>query len=1060
MITCATCGHESSATFRFCPVCGTALAGTPGPTEARKVVTVVFSDVTGSTALGEHLDSETVRTIMARYFGVLRQALERHGGTVEKFIGDAVMAVFGIPYAREDDALRAVRAAAEMRTAVAGLNEELEREFGITIGNRTGVNTGEVVTGDPGAAGALVTGDTVNTAARLEQAAPPNGILLGALTFELVRDAVTAEPVTPVAAKGKAEPVPAFRLEAVRGHAPGRARHLDAPIVGREVELTSLRRAFDDCVSTPACRVAVVVGEAGVGKSRLVEAFLESLDVGTKVLRGRCLSYGQGITYWPIAEALRQGLDITERDTPDDARARIELVVAEAPDSEVVTDHVSSVLGLSTAVVASEDANWAIRRLLFALGTLGPLVLVLDDIHWAEPAMLDLVGRLEEGVANVPVLAVCLTRPQLPERWSPESATLTLRLEPLGDDAAVLLIDRLMGGAGLTAQVRERIATAAQGNPLFIEELISMLVDGGLLRREDDQWVPTTDLAALSIPPTIGALLGARLDQLSTEERGVIRPASVIGQVFYQGAVDDLAGATSRRELDSGYSGLVGKDLIRVESGGLADEAAYRFRHILIRDAAYETLPKAQRAALHEGFTDWLERRIGTRRIEFEEIIGYHLEQAYRYRLELRPETEEARLLAERAANSLAEAGERAFARGDMTAAVGLLARASALLRDQDPRRAAHLPNLATALTALGRYDEAMTVLADATATAERLDDRILSAHAELARLEVLRQTEASWMTGAKERVDQIVRVLESAGEAAGVARASGVLAMLEMYNSFEGAGRALLRAAENARHAGDRRQEVLYLSQAGTPWVFGPGTVEEGIARSEEILRAVRGARSAEGNALANLGMLKAMLGEFHRGRELVAEGCKMLADLGRMVDAVGLRGERMGAIEMLAGDAAAAEREVREAVEFFGRSGDLYFLTSQEAELARALWALGRIEEAEGFSRSSQAHAGPDDLMAQAQWRQTRALVRASTGKGVEAKQLAREAIDVLADTDHIWLRTVGYETLGTVLELCGDPVGAIEALRQALNMWATKGNIVSAEKVRERIHGMTSL
>jgi predicted ATPase/class 3 adenylate cyclase len=1009
--------------------------------------------------MGEHLDSETVRTIMARYFGVLRQALERHGGTVEKFIGDAVMAVFGIPNAREDDALRAVRAAAEMRTAVAGLNQELDQEFGITIGNRTGVNTGEVVTGDPGAAGSLVTGDAVNTAARLEQAAPPNGILLGALTFELVRDAVTAEPVEPVAAKGKAEPVHAYRLEAVRGDAPGRARHLDTPIVAREAELTSLQASFDACVSTPACRLIVVVGEAGVGKSRLVQAFIDSLDAETKALRGRCLSYGQGITYWPIAEALRQGLDITEDDAPDDARARIEIVVAADPDAEIVAHHVSSILGFSTAVVAHEDANWAIRRLLSTLATTGPVVLVLDDIHWAEPAMLELIGRLEEGVTAVPLLTVCMTRPDLLERWSPGSAALTLRLEPLGGDEAVSLIDHLMGGAALAAQVRERIATAAQGNPLFIEELVSMLVEGGLLRREGDRWIPTTDLAALSIPPTIGALLGARLDQLSREERGVLRPASVIGQVFYHGAVDELAGAASRQDMDTGFSGLAGKDLIRAESDGLVNEEAYRFRHILIRDAAYEAVPKAQRAILHEGFADWLEHRIGTRRIEFEEIIGYHLEQAYRYRLELKPETEVERRLAERAAGLLAEAGGRAFIRGDMTAAGGLLARASTLLPGWDPRRAALLPDLATALTALGRYDEAMTVATDAAGMAEKLGDRVLSAHAELARLEVARQIDSSWLPGAKEHVEEIVIVLQAAGDAAGVARASGVVAMLEMYDSVEGAGRALLRAAENARSAGDRRQEMLYLSQAGTPWIIGPGPVAEGVARCEEILEAVRGARSAEGNALANLGMLKAMLGEFDLGRELVAEGCKMLADLGRMVDAIGLRGERMGAIEMLAGDPAAAEREVREAVEFFRRSGDLYFLTSEEAELARALWVQGRFDEAEELSRSSQTHAGPEDLMAQAQWRQTRALVLASAGKRVEAEQLARAAIEVLARTDFIWMKALGSETLGTVLELGGNPFGAIGAFREALEAWETKGNVVSAELLRKKIRELTA-
>jgi tetratricopeptide (TPR) repeat protein len=563
----------------------------------------------------------------------------------------------------------------------------------------------------------------------------------------------------------------------------------------------------------------------------------------------------------------------------------------------------------------------------------------------------------------------------------------------------------------------------------------------------------------MSIPPTIGALLGARLDQLSTEERTVLRPASVIGQVFYHGAVDELTGRAARPDLETGFSGLAGKDLIRVESGGLADEEAYRFRHILIRDAAYEAVPKAERATLHEGFADWLERRVGTRRIEFEEIIGYHLEQAFRYRLELRPETQDERRLAERAAGLLAGSGGRAFARGDMTAAAGLLARASALLPARDPRRAALLPDLATALTALGRYDEAMTAVVDATAIAEERDDRILSAHAELARLEVLRQTESSWFAGAKEHVEEIVRVLEVAGETAGVARASGVLAMLEMYDSCEGAGRALFRAAENAGRAGDRRQETLYLSQAGTPWIIGPGSVVEGIARCEEILEAVRGARSAEGNALANLGMLKAMLGEFDLGRELVAEGCKMLADLGRMVDAIGLRGERMGAIEMLAGDAEAAEREVREAVEFFRRSGDLLFLTSQEAELARALWAQGLFEEAEQFSRSSEAHAGPEDLMAQAQWRQTRALVLASAGKKVEAEQVAREAIDVLTDTDFTWMRSIGYETLGIVLELGGDPPGAIGAFHRALDAWEEKGNLVSAELLRKKIRGLTS-
>jgi class 3 adenylate cyclase len=410
---CPNCGEENPDRFRLCGFCGTALAGAaaappPAPLpveELRKTVTVVFSDLKGSTSLGERLDSESLREVMLRYFEAMSAELERHGGTIEKYIGDAVMAVFGMPAIHEDDALRAVRAAAGMQQALARLNEELLRTWGVQLTNRTGVNTGEVVAGDPSVGQGLVVGDAINTAARLEQAAPANEVLLGALTYRLVRDAVHAEPVEPLELKGKAERVPAFRLIGLKRNdvTPVAA---DALMVGRESELKLLTTAYADSVKGRTLQMVTLVGDAGIGKSRLTREFLASVGDEPLVARGRCLPYGDGITFWPIVEIVREAAGIREEDSAEEARSRLEHLVGD----DKVVERLASATGMASTAFALPELFWGIRRFIEILAERRPLVFVIDDIHWAEATLLDLLEHLLGTDASAAATIVCTSR--------------------------------------------------------------------------------------------------------------------------------------------------------------------------------------------------------------------------------------------------------------------------------------------------------------------------------------------------------------------------------------------------------------------------------------------------------------------------------------------------------------------------------------------------------------------------------------------------------------------------------------------------------------------------
>ncbi len=545
MALCPSCGKKNAEDSQFCSACGSPLQG-EGETEARerrKTVTIVFCDLTGSTSLGERLDSESLRQVMRRYFAAMRSALESHGGTVEKFIGDAVMAVFGVPTLHEDDALRAVRAAADMKAALAELNTELRRRWDTELRTRTGVNTGEVVAGDPSQGESFVIGDAVNVAARLEQSAAAGEVLLGETTYSLVRDAVRAEAVGPLEVKGKSAPLRAYRLLEVAAQAPGVARRLDAPIVGREQELATLEEGFERAVRDRKCELITVLGPAGVGKSRLAQELMARVSARASSLQGRCLPYGEGITFWPVSEVIRQAAGIGHSESAEEANAMIRGLFPEGAVEGRNARHLASAVGLSAAASTPEEIFFATRTLLECLAREQPLVVVFDDLHWAESTFIDLVEYLESYSRDQPVFLLLLARPELREAHPEFVASripTTVVLEPLGEDDSELLVEKLLGEARLADDVSQRITQAAEGNPLFVEELLRMLVDDGLLEKQNGSWRAVGDLSQISMPPTIHALLGARLDRLGAKERGVIEPAAVVGQEFSRGAVVEL----------------------------------------------------------------------------------------------------------------------------------------------------------------------------------------------------------------------------------------------------------------------------------------------------------------------------------------------------------------------------------------------------------------------------------------------------------------------------------------------------------------------------------------
>jgi class 3 adenylate cyclase/tetratricopeptide (TPR) repeat protein len=1055
VLICPSCGEENPDRFRLCGFCGTPLAALPPAEEARRTVTIVFCDLVGSTNLGEILDSEALRGVLRMYFNEMTTLLERHGGLVEKYIGDAIMAVFGMPRAHDDDALRAVRAAHEMQIAMVELNRRLESLWGVTLQHRSGVSTGEVVTGDPNARQRLVTGDAVNLAARLEQAASPMQILIGPATYRLVKDAVEVEPVEPLQLKGKAEPVHAYRVVRVSS-AVGAGRRTDTPMVGRDAELSWLRQAFTRVATTGGLGLVTVLAPAGMGKTRLLDEFTRTIEAPARLLQGRCLSYGEGITFWPLIEIARDAAHIADDDRVDEARRKLGDVLG--PEAADVADRIASVIGLSEVSYPIQETFWAARRLLEVVAASGPLVTVIDDIHWAEPTFFDLLTYLTEAGSDAAVLIVCLSRPELLEQrpsWADERPNAeALTLSALTETESVEVIGNLLGASALDSDTRRRIIEAAQGNPLFVEQMLSMLIDDGLVARDDrGHWAATSSLSGIAIPPTISALLAARLDRLPPSERTALERSSVIGQTFYTDALKHLCPDSLRPAVPDLLGSLTGKELISRAESTFADLEAFQFLHLLIRDAAYSGLLKRTRAELHEKFVDWMEALSNNPGIEYEEILGYHLEQAFLILARLGPVDRHGTQVGQRGAGYLAAAGDRARARGDMPAAAGLLRRSAAMLPADASARPTLLLHAGEALGEMGDFQQAYAVLAQSSEAANLCGDRAVVTTASVVRM-MWHHLASPESMGVQQVVDDATAAiadLEALEAHAGLARAWRLMTHVHFYEGLFGpAEEAATRAIHEAELAGDRVLEVRLLSSLASCALYGPTPAAEAIERCNQVMERSGGDRRTEAVTLCSLSVLEAMRGDASRARGYYQRSRSMLNELGFTFSAA-LTSLTSGPAEMLAGDLVRAEAELRGDYETLLAMGEKGYMSSVAGLLAEVLYAQGRHDEAADFANVCQQTAAPYDVGAQYQWRCIQAKLLADTGRLDEAETLAREGVRLIKTTDQPAIQADGLMSLAIVLGKAGKIDEAAASLHESIALFEQKGDIVSAARGR---------
>jgi class 3 adenylate cyclase len=964
--------------------------------EERKLVSVLFADTVGSTALGAEHDPELVRATMARYFERMRTIADRHGGTVEKFIGDAVMVVFGVPRVHDDDAERAVRAGLAMRDELA----ELNRDLAVELAARVGINSGEAVAETGAASQFLVTGDVVNVAARLQQGADVGEVIVGALTEQLTRIAIEYQAREPIVAKGKATPLRAFTAVRAKSVVPEQARGLPAmraALVGRDRELKLLLDTIERAKAERAVHVFTLLGEPGVGKSRLVGECLARLRDEPVILRGRCLSYGAGITYWPLIEILRIQAGIAGQDDRKSALANVDAhlatVLGSSADLRPVRARLVVLIGLESPAIALPDVapgrvhaeiGWALRRYLEALTADRPAVMVIDDLQWAEPALIEVIDGILDRMRGVPLVLICVARPELTEthpRWSVGRMNAsTMTLEGLDANETTTLISRLLDIDDLPAGLRAQIAARSDGNPLFCEEFLRVLIEDGRVVHEGGRWRATPAAATVVIPETIVALLAASIDRLSAEEKQALQLASIIGERFDLAEVATLAEDASPAALDA----LERKGLI-LEDRALGGAGAMRFKHLLVRDVAYGSIAKADRAPLHERFAQTLEAEAGDRRGEFAEILAHHTEQAFTLSAELRLPRDVLVPRAARAGAAAVALAERAELRGDLTLMERFLAvaeRATAIADDPGLReRSAFLRIRALLLAA--RFDEARPAAIAALAAARETGD--VGRAARIAQTLAVAEMFGGALDDIRQAVDTARELSEAAGDAAGVIKMDAMNLEFHWgagnFSSFVAEGAALI---ERAQALGDQIQAAESMERvAAAARALGRlELADRYTAKAREIgrrlglralLRQLRCGEATGAWYVGDAGVAMAVLDEV--GADAAGDAdANCLVAVGRQRAEI-LEGEGRYEEAVVAGTAALAESV---------RTGERWSRSEIHAHLAANLLRVGRTEDAEAHAAEAAAMVrGPEDISGVAEAELVRGHVLASRGE-----------------------------------------------------------------------------
>ncbi len=1049
---CTACGAELTPAARFCASCGAGVTGDRPEETVRRTVTVVFCDLTGSTALGEARDPELMRSVVTRYFRAVSDVMELYGGTVEKFIGDAVMTVFGVPELHEDDAVRAVRAADAARAAVEALNDTLERDHGLRLAVRLGVESGEVVVGD-GSRGTVATGDAVNVAARLEQVAATGEVVVGPAAWRLVRDVATGERLDPLALKGKSADVAAWRLLSVADERGTERRLVRTRLVGRQRELALLRQTLDRCTAELTCHVVTLLGVPGVGKTRLTATFLDGLPDGTTVLRGRCLPYGDAIGMWPLREMVRTAAGAAPGTTDEVLREQLADLLGDDADAAAVADRLGVLAGRTGAAPTKDETAWAVRRLVEAVGRRGPLVVVVDDVHWADPALIDVLEHLADWVRDASLLLVCVSRPELLDArptWGGGRVNATsLLLSPLGPDDTADLVTALAGDAAVAPDVAARVRDASAGVPLYAEHLFAMLVEDGRVALADGTWTWTAGDASLDAPPTIAAILATRLEHLDRSSRAVLEAASVVGEVFYRGAVVELLDDVDEAAVGAALTTLLRRQLVRPDASDIAGEDAMRFVHVLVQDVTYNALSKARRADLHLRLARWLAKRVDAGE-GVDAFVGHHLAAAVLLRDEVGTRDEATRDVAAEAVQVLRRAAARIDA-GDPRGAAALLDRAAAVT--DDARQAAELHSRRVVLFRnTSDVPAGISAWRHALEAAERSGDERRQLIVRLQGSSLATQLpHLGIMPISDDELAAVRADRTAASDDEGLSAALNALVDRGSEHALWGDTLALQdELAVIGERTGDLAAVVAARMGVLGPFVWGPVPAGDALVRVDRMLRDpalqpselqvnIRGTRAA----------MLAMLDRPLEARQELDAAFALAEELHLP----------MLARSMGFGYTCWLVRDLEHAAEVFQRGVDMLESQREVGWLSTLLPMLGEVrllqgdvEEARRCAEQSRDICPPGDIESNARWRALMARVESLAGRHDDAIRLASEGVEWELRGDQLDAIGDRYVDLAVVQAAAGRRAEAGAAVDLAVEQYRLKENLASVRRAEE--------
>jgi class 3 adenylate cyclase/tetratricopeptide (TPR) repeat protein len=1069
MTFCIECGTENPAQARFCFACGAAFAATPAPaapSEERKVITAIFVDLVGSTARSEQLDPEDVKALVAPYHARVRAELERHGGTFEKFSGDAVLALFGSPKAHEDDPERAIRAGLAVREAIAELNVEDEW---LDLHIRVGIHTGEALVmlgANPSAGEWSAAGDVLNTAARIQSAAPTDGILVGRDTYLAAKDAFEFAEQEPVQAKGKAEPVRVWRVEGERDDAAGTDD--EAQLVGREAELDELATFCDSALDERRIGIAAIVGAPGIGKSRLLRELVHRLESRCDVHWGRCLSYGEGITYWPVMELLKSAAGILQSDDRATTASRLDAFLEKLPTNDIdelrtIASALSNLIGIpttprgtyTTSEISQAELHWGIRRALQLLAAERPLAVVIEDLHWAEPTLLELISYLAAEDVDAPLVFVCSARPDL-EDVSPgflgsdaEGHRRTVELQALGPEQAAALLTDLTGDPALASTpFASALIANAGGNPLFLEETVRTLREQGLIDLE--RW-GSEDAGELPIPTSVQGLISSRLDRLATAEKQLAHHASVIGAIFWAGAVAHLGPREGPQAGDprTGLAELERRDFVAHQAAStVADDDEYAFKHILMRDVAYGQLPKGRRAELHLRFFEWVTALPGSAD-EFVEIVAWHLEQACRLSREVAKSPIEPPV--REAAAALADAASRAERRESLREAHRYYSRALNVLDDDHPELDVELRlRRADILMMLGELREAAGEL-----------EWVAEAATDLGRTDV--ECEASLLLGdidqrqgragdARRRLDVAQTLAVSTDDPVLQSKVAFVLAALvaDFEGQYDQASERLRSGIAAAEEVDDDALVAEgHLRLAAILINCGDlAGAETQLGRCIELARDL-GSHRFEAEATSWLGMITYHRGDPEEGERLCRQARTWFERTGDSYFQAQNLVRGLAIFALAEGRAEEAEAWLREAMPVALQIGG-WVAVEAYRYLAEALVAQNRLDDARELVGFAARNLPEEDAYARSSLLTAEAIVATAAGESATAATAFAEALRVIEELDMPLELGEARMTLGRSLRSFGDLTGARTELERARAIFVRLGATTRSEAI----------